>query len=135
MNVENSTENEEATEVKNPVKKYVFSSIILGLAVVMALFVAIQTLTVGYINVFGYSIFRVVTGSMEPTIPVNSVLVCKKTDASQIEVGDVICFKSKERSHYGVIVTHRVVSISEDEKAGFLLKAAETRTIHPTRIM
>ncbi|MBQ7646831.1 MAG: signal peptidase I [Clostridia bacterium] len=96
-------------------KGYLISSIILGLAILLTLYVTIQTLTKGYANFFGYSVFRVVTGSMEPTMPVNTVLLCKSADAEEIETDDIICFRSKESSHYGVIVTHRVVSIHNDE--------------------
>lgn len=118
-----SKKTKENNEEKEPVKGYIISSIILGVAIAIALFVTIQTLAFGYTNFFGYSVFRVVTGSMEPTIPVNAVLVCKKTAADQIQTGDIICFKSRESSHYGVIVTHRVVDIREDESGKLHLES------------
>ena len=104
-------------------KGYVISSVLLGAAVLIALYVAISTLAVGYTSIFGYSVFRVVTPSMEPTIPVNSLLICKKVDIDTIAVNDIISFKSKEPDHYGAIVTHRVVSIKKSENGEIMLES------------
>ncbi|MGD1993533.1 MAG: signal peptidase I [Anaerolineae bacterium] len=49
----------------------------------------------------------VVSGSMEPTIPVGSVVAVRPVDATTIRPGDVISFKSPENPT--VIVTHRVI--------------------------
>ena len=43
-------------------------------------------------NFVGYSLFRVMTGSMEPSIPTDSLIVVKRVTASTLEVGDVITF-------------------------------------------
>ena len=56
------------------------SSLALVIAVVLCLTVVVQVTTNGYVQIGGYSLFRVITGSMEPEIPVNSLLICKKTE-------------------------------------------------------
>jgi signal peptidase len=101
----------ESVKTRSAKKKYIVSSVILGAAVLIALYVTICTLAFGYTSVFGYSVFRVVTPSMEPTIPVNSLLICKSVDIKTVAAGDIISFKSKEADHYGAIVTHRVVNV------------------------
>ena len=53
---------------------------------------------------FGIQVFNVVSGSMEPTIPVGSMIFVKPMEAEKIDSGDVIAFYSN-----GVVVTHRVV--------------------------
>lgn len=65
-------------------------------------------------NIFGYSVFRVLTGSMEPTIETNSLIVVKRTDPSEIKKDDIISFYSKDPSHGGAVNTHRVVSAEQD---------------------
>ncbi|MBQ7670609.1 MAG: signal peptidase I [Clostridia bacterium] len=110
-----SEEGSDAKGKKKSLKSYIISMTILAISVLVCVIVTVQTLTNGYVNIFGYSVFRVVTGSMEPTIPVGAVLLSRSADVDEIEVGDIICFRSRESSHYGSIVTHRVVSISEDE--------------------
>ena len=66
-------------------------------------------------SIGGYSIFRVLTGSMEPTYPENSYIIIKKTDASKLKEGDVISFYSKDEAIYGQINTHRIQSIEEND--------------------
>lgn len=70
-------------------------------------------------RVLGYSVFRVMTGSMEPEIPENSLLVVKKTPPEDIAPGDVISFFSPDPALQGAVNTHRVVRI-EEEKGRFL---------------
>lgn len=81
--------------------------------ILMALFcltVTAQVMTAGYANLAGYSVFRVVTGSMEPTIPTGSVLLSRQTEIEDIAVGDIICFRARIPEIYNAIVTHRVVN-------------------------
>lgn len=56
---------------------------------------------------FGYGISVVVSGSMEPTIHMNDVVIVKQTD--RLEQGDIIVYQS---GSYAVI--HRLVSIREN---------------------
>ena len=55
--------------------------------------------------IFGYYFRIVITGSMEPTIKVNSLNVIKKVDIKDIKNGDIICFKSTSD------IIHRVIKI------------------------
>ena len=57
----------------------------------------------------------VFTGSMEPTIPVGSVVVIKPVDPETLKIGDIICFKLSEPSS----VTHRIFNITDE---GFTTK-------------
>ena len=52
----------------------------------------------------GYQIYDVVSGSMEPTVPVGSIIYVKEAEPSSIKKGDIIAFQSGES-----IVMHRVV--------------------------
>jgi signal peptidase I len=52
----------------------------------------------------GRELFVVVGGSMEPSIPVGSLVVATQKDVVTITVGDVVAI----RSDSGVMVTHRV---------------------------
>ena len=60
-------------------------------------------------SLFGYSINRVETGSMEPELKVGDVLLCKNvSEPSEIKEGDIITFQGGERfSNHKV--THRVL--------------------------
>lgn len=103
-------------------KKYIFSSVFLGIAASICLIFAVQVASKGYVTVGGYSLFRVVTGSMEPTISTGSVLLCKDTKISKIEEGDIVCYRTQIAEIYGSIVTHRVTSVNEDESGAIYLE-------------
>lgn len=59
----------------------------------------------------GYKPIIVVTGSMEPAIKVNSLSIVKKCSMDDVNVGDIIMYKSSS----DIMVTHRVISITEVE--------------------
>ena len=54
-------------------------------------------------RLMGYEIYEVVSGSMEPEIPVGSVVYVKETKPEDIQEGDVIAFWSGDS-----VITHRV---------------------------
>ena len=55
-------------------------------------------------KLFGYQIYDVVSGSMEPEIPVDSVVYVKETLPEEIKGGDVAAFRSS-----GSVIIHRIV--------------------------
>lgn len=66
------------------------------------------------VNVFGKSMFRVVTGSMEPSIRVGDYILVSKTEPSELREGDIITYYSEEEDVRGLVVTHRIVSVNSD---------------------
>lgn len=115
----------ENQEEKIP-KKYnigsALSTLVLVIAVILCLTVIIQVMTRGYVQIGGFSLFRVVTGSMEPELPVGSLLLCRQTPIDQIETGDIVCFVSRSPEMMGRVITHRVVNIFDDGAGRILLE-------------
>jgi len=58
------------------------------------------------------SVFNIVSGSMEPAINVNDVIVIKKCAQDELEKGDIITYKKQD----GTIVTHRIVAIHKENE-------------------
>ena len=56
-------------------------------------------------KVLGYGTYSVTSGSMEPEIPVGSLVLAAPTEAASLESGDIISFYEGD-----TVVTHRVVS-------------------------
>ena len=94
-------------------------SIFIIAAAVLILLNVVMTKSGDIPSVMGYSLFRVMTGSMEPAIPTNSVIVTRAVEATEIEVGDVISYFSKDPTLRGAVNTHRVVGIYEEEGTVF----------------
>ncbi len=60
-----------------------------------------------YYNYFGYTFFKVTSGSMEPTINVDDVIIVDIT--TDIKENDIITFKENN-----AFITHRVLKINGD---------------------
>lgn len=56
-------------------------------------------------KVTNHQVFNILTGSMEPEIPVGSMVIVSEVDPQSLETGDIITF---ERVTQGDVVTHRV---------------------------
>ena len=76
---------------------------ILGIVLVVAVF--IMTLPLVVPQFFGYQAYDVVSGSMTPTIPVNSLIYVKPVDPEDVQEDEIISFYQE-----GTVVTHRVVT-------------------------
>lgn len=57
-------------------------------------------------RMMGYEIYTVVSGSMEPEIPVGSLVYVKYAEPAEIAEGEVIAFGSPVDA--GAVITHRV---------------------------
>lgn len=60
-----------------------------------------------YLSFFGYSFFKVATGSMAPSINENDIILVK--EKASYNVGDIITYKEND-----AYITHRVISIGVD---------------------
>ena len=75
---------------------------IIGTLILLVVLVAAGSVTVP--RFMGYSIFHIVSGSMEPEIPVGSVVYIKPAAAKDVKEGTVIAYNSGDST-----VVHRVV--------------------------
>ena len=55
----------------------------------------------------GREVFTIIGGSMEPAIPLGSMVVVTRSDPMTIEAGDVVTI----RADNGIVVTHRVIQV------------------------
>ena len=65
-------------------------------------------------QIAGYQEYTVVTESMEPEIPVGSLVLVKGTDPETLEKGDVVSYERVRDP--GTIITHRVVENTPDTR-------------------
>lgn len=75
----------------------------------VAVVVALAVLLVG-MKALGFQVYAVLSGSMEPTYHVGSLIYVKSVDTDDIEVGDAITFMLDENT----LATHRVTQVIED---------------------
>jgi signal peptidase len=72
------------------------------LVIVSYCYAELKILGYKYINFCGYSIFQVITGSMEDTIKIKDIVIVKIT--KDVDVDDIITYESN-----GNFVTHRII--------------------------
>ena len=78
---------------------------ILGTVMLVALVLVCLPLTVP--RLFGYHIYTVISGSMEPAIPTGSLVYIQEMEPEDVKADDVIAFYGAKDS--ASIITHRVV--------------------------
>lgn len=90
-------------------------SVVSTILVVVAVLLAVALVGV---RVVGYTPYTILSGSMEPTYHVGSLIYVKKIDPASLEVGDPITFALDENA----IATHRIVEIVPDEEDASVLR-------------
>lgn len=84
------------------------------IVLLMLVVVILQRVSDNSISLGGYRLFTVATGSMEPEYNVGDILLSKQVDINEIKVGDDVVYRGEEGSFKDKIVTHRVISIREE---------------------
>lgn len=70
--------------------------------------------------IFGHTMLQVASPSMEPELRIGTVVMVKKADTSEINVGDIVSFYTKDPDIYNSVVTHRVVEVDERSSGAVL---------------
>lgn len=89
----------------------------LGTVLLIILVLACIPLTIP--KLFGYQVYTVVSGSMEPAIPTGSLVYIKNMEVEGVQPGDVIAFYGGRDSN--AMITHRVVE-KHSETGQFITK-------------
>jgi len=68
-------------------------------------------------TIAGFSIMRVATGSMYPTLPVNTLILTRYVDPMELEINDIVTFSADNE----ITITHRIYTIYEDYQGSGIL--------------
>lgn len=105
-------------EKKSPLGKILnilLTVVIIVLAAVIALTIFVR-ITGNNPTLFGYSIFRVSTGSMEPDLMVGDVILIHEVDdVNSLQVGDVITYRGTIGEYANMMITHQIVKAPYEE--------------------
>ncbi len=89
-----------------------FSRVLIGILVILVLVGVLQQTRFGLRIGFGYAV--VVSGSMEPNIHVNDVLVFQKHRQDAYQPGDVVLYVRGVGTTDEMLISHRIVRIEGD---------------------
>ena len=111
---------------------------VLSFLTVLVVYVMISRMHGKVAQVFGASVLKVITGSMEPSIHQGDYILVKKTDTDKLKVDDIICFYSEDSTIYGMPNTHRIVGT--DSEGNFVTKGdannyADSVTVSPEKVI
>lgn len=117
--VEETEENTEEVQEKkiNPVLKVfglVLKIMFYVFIIAFVLVVILQRISGNSFSIFGYRMFNVVSGSMEPKYNIGDVLISKETAPEDIKIGDAISYEGEKGDFKGKVITHEVVGIYKD---------------------
>lgn len=82
------------------------------------------------IRIFGFEIYTVLSGSMEPTYHVGSLVYVKETESQDLKVDDTITFKLTEET----IATHRIIEIVEEENSIYYRTKGDANEIEDEKL-
>lgn len=95
----------------------VIVTIVLVLLIVLVVFIFITRATGSTPSIFGYSIYRVQTDSMVPTLQVGDVILSKQVAPEEIHLGDIVTYECRSGRLEGQTITHRV-ALEPEERGG-----------------
>jgi signal peptidase len=115
---------------KTKVPKWVVKTAKVAEYVGLALVVLLMTMVVLALLAphFGWRADTVLSGSMEPALPVGCVQVTKPVEPAEIKVGDIITFRSPTN---GKLMSHRVAAVEEGESYQFRTKGDANEDVDP----
>jgi len=93
-------------------KKLKILNVILGILFILGVLAFVLT---GSDATFGYTARIVISGSMEPTIPVYTLNIIKECDISDIDEGDIVLYRYKSD------IIHRVIEIRDNDAQKILI--------------
>lgn len=109
-----SQKKQEAAKRSRPLRiLHIVKKVFFGILIAVFAFVLISVIVVringGTPSIFGYSVQRVISGSMEPTLRVGDIILSKSvSDPSEIKVDDIITFEGGA-DFDDKMITHRVI--------------------------
>jgi len=104
-------------EKRNSIEKKLNAllTVVVIICAVVCLSLCVQTIQGKQASIFGFRIYHILTGSMEPTIATGTNVIVHRVDPDTLEKDDIITFVSHDSAIYGSANTHRIYSIEKDE--------------------
>lgn len=111
--------------------RYVSTGLFVVLFLLLTFFVVMKFMG-GNQTVFGYNIYYVMTGSMEPQYSPGDILLGKQVDADTLQVGDVVTYLGKGGEIDGKMITHQIIEIkNEQNERRFVTKGTANNLADP----
>lgn len=102
------------------IKNIIFAVILITLVGIIVLTV-VTRISGKTPSIMGYTMYRVSSGSMTPTLKVGDIILCRECDPMTLQQGDIITYDGRVGQFAGMRVTHRVVKPPYKENGNYYL--------------
>ncbi len=114
--------------ITSTIVKAIFSFFV----ILIVLVIFVQKVSNNKATFAGYSIFTIVSSSMTPEYNIGDMVVAKKRDTSEINIGDDVVYYGEKGEFKDKIITHRVIGKSMvDGKLVFETKGIANEVADP----
>ena len=104
--------------------------LLIAALVLVLVFTLISRITGNEPSLFGFSLYRVSSGSMRPELEVGDVIFVRKCEGESVHAGDIITFDGTSGDLAGKLVTHRVITAPYEENGEvFLVTKGDANSI------
>jgi len=89
--------------------------ILIIFCVILIIVVVWQRITDSNRSIYGYRLFRIISGSMVPEYNIDEVVVCKEIDTRTLKIGDIIVYRGRVGELNNKLVMHEIIDIREND--------------------
>ena len=105
------------------------SIVIALILVILLIYIVFSNINGQVPNILGYSMLRIISPSMEDTIPTGTYILVRKTTIDKINEGDIVTFYSIDPNIMGALNTHRVIEINDLDNGRVLKTKGDANVI------
>ncbi len=102
--------------------------------VVVLLLVLFQKITNNKVVIGNIYIFQIASDSMTPQYKIGDVIVVKKVSPDTLKVGDDVTYLGTSSNLRGLVITHRIINVSENENKKYFITKGLANQIEDPQI-
>jgi len=112
----------------------ILKGIVTVLLVIILILVILQKVTKNKITLGNIYIFQVASESMVPDYQIGDVIVVKKVNTSELNVGDDVTYLGRESNLAGLTITHRIINKREDNNESYFVTKGTANSVEDPEI-
>lgn len=108
--------------------KRIVGIVVLVLFVLALIYVFVARISGNTPTMFGYTMLRVSSESMEPELTIGDIILVKDTDPAELQKGDLITYSGEKGPVAGKLITHQIVSEPYEENGVYYFTTRGIKT-------